>query len=218
MFTPGVPSSVAGLTFSPHIEDTATNFGQMQVSSWQETLSAQSRDIYNIPLIPVGGGLFEPGSAELFVTLPQQGTGAIQYVPSGVYEGDLMYVNWDFGEVRVLNIDPDTGWPIDVGSGMPMLGTDDPVDERFAYDMGMGPWGLEFDARSNDFFVSTWQGEPFNSIIQFSGVGFSDGDAGSDGGGCGCSVLDRHATVHSGLLFGIVALAWLARRRRSRAR
>jgi len=38
---------------------------------------------------------------QLFVRLPQQETGAIQYVPQGLYTGNLMYVNWDFGEVRI---------------------------------------------------------------------------------------------------------------------
>ena len=50
----------------------------------------------------VGGGLFDPGTVVLFVSFPQQGTGAIQYVPSGLFEGNLMYVNWDFGEVCVF--------------------------------------------------------------------------------------------------------------------
>src|SRR5262245_32922681 len=31
----GVPSSIAGLTFSPHRTDPGTGFGPMQVSSWQ---------------------------------------------------------------------------------------------------------------------------------------------------------------------------------------
>ena len=229
----GVPSSVAGLTFSPHLDDTSTGFGQMQVSSWQ------GDNIYNVPLTPAGGGLFEPGTAVLFASLPQQGTGAIQYVPAGLFEGNLMYVNWDFGEVRVLEIDSDTGLPIDADSGQPTLGTSNPVDERFAYDIGVGPWGLEFDARSRDFFVSTWNGDPLNSIIQFSGPGFTNGTGGSggdggsggggsggsggvggdgtpsDGGGCGCRVQEPRDVAGTGLLVGIVALFLLRRRRRT---
>lgn len=210
MAVSGVPSSVAGLTFSPHLDDPATSFGQMQVSSWQ------GDNIYNIPLTPAGGGLFEPGTAEVFVSLPQQGTGAIQYVPSGIFEGDLMYVNWDFGEVRVLKIDPDTGLPIDADTGEPTLGTSNPVDELFAFDMGAGPWGLEFDRRSLDFFVSTWQGEPANSIIQFSGSGFTDTDDGpgqtDDGGGCGCHVLRPQQATGNALL-ALLCMVFLLRLR-----
>jgi MYXO-CTERM domain-containing protein len=230
MFTPGVPSSVAGLTFSPHVDDSNTGFGQMQVSSWF------GDGIYNIPLTPLGDGLFEPGDAVLFVTLPQQGTGAIQYVPSGLFEGNVMYVNWDFGEVRVLEIDPETGLPIDADSGEPTLGTANPVDQRFAYELGVGPWGLEFDARSNDFFVSTWEGDPFNSIIQFSGPGFSNGTGGTGGGGgtggdggaggtggtpsddggggCSCRVQEPQDGAGAALLAGIVTLFLSWRRRR----
>jgi MYXO-CTERM domain-containing protein len=182
-------------------------------------------------LTPAGGGLFDPGTAALFVSLPQQGTGAIQYVPSGLFEGNLMYVNWDFGEVRVLEIDSETGLPVDADSGEPTLGTSNPVDERFAYEIGVGPWGLEFDARSGDFFVSTWNGDPLNSIIQFSGPGFTNGTGGSggdggsggvggdgapsDGGGCGCRVQEPRDVAGTGLLVGIVALFLLRRRRRT---
>ncbi len=164
----GVPSSVAGLTFSPHFVDPATSFGHLQVSSWL------GNGIYNVPLQPLGGGLFEPGTSTQWVGLPQQGTGAIQYIPQGLFTGNMMYVNWDFGEVRMLVIDRATGLPIDDDTGQPTLGTTNPRDIRFAYDIGRGPWGLEFDPRTLDFFVSTWSGTPSDSIIQFSGPGFAN--------------------------------------------
>ena len=181
-----------------------------------------------------------------FVSLPQQGTGAIQYVPSGDLQGNVMYVNWDFGEVRVLRIDQETGLPIDQDSGEPTLGTENPVDERFAYDLGVGPWGLEFDGQSRDFFISTWNGNPANSILQITGVGFTgDPDAGvfpdagapdfgpvlADGGGiamdqgtgvttssCDCRVGAAGRLPRVGLLLFLVALAVrLGRRVRTRA-
>ena len=164
----GVPSSVAGLTFSPHLIDPGTGHGRLQVSSWP------GNGIYDIPLTPLGGEIYEPGPAELFVGLGQQGTGAIQYVPQGLYAGHLMYVNWNFGEVRLLLIDPATGLPIDDTTGLPTRGTTTPRDLRFAYDLGEGPWGLAFDPATLDFFVTTWEGEPLDSIIQFSGPGFAN--------------------------------------------
>ncbi len=162
----GVPRSIAGLTFSPHLTDPATGFGLMQISAWP------GANLYDVPLDPAGGGLFTPGTVTLFVTLPRQGTGAIQYVPSGPLAGNLMYVNWDYGEVRVLTIDPATGLPIDKNTGMPTRGTPTPLDVRFAYDLGVGPWGLEFDPLTNDFFVGTWNGTPSNTILQIGGAGF----------------------------------------------
>lgn len=164
----GVPSSVAGLTFSPHLLDAGSNFAQMQVSSWL------GNGLYNVPLTPLGGGRYQPGTAELFVALPQQGTGAIQYVPQGRFTGNLMYVNWDFGEVRMLVIDHATGLPIDDDTGLPTLGAMNPRDIRFAYELGTGPWGLEFDPLTLDFFVTTWNGAPADSIIQFTGPGFAN--------------------------------------------
>jgi hypothetical protein len=162
----GVPRSIAGLTFSPHLTDPATGFGLMQISAWQ------GANLYDVPLTPAGGGLFTPGAVTHFVTLPRQGTGAIQYVPSGPLAGNVMYVNWDYGEVRVLTIDPATGLPIDKNTGLPTRGTTTPVDVRFAYELGVGPWGLEFDPLTNDFFLGTWNGNPANTILQIGGAGF----------------------------------------------
>jgi hypothetical protein len=163
-----VPSSVAGLTFSPHLTDPGSSFALLQVSSWL------GDGVYDVPLTPIGGGIYQPGIATLFLRLPQQGTGAIQYVPQGMFTGNLMYVNWDFGEVRMVVIDRATGLPIDDVTGIPTLGTTTPRDMRFAYDLGVGPWGLEFDPLTLDFFVMTWNGNPANSIIQFSGPGFAN--------------------------------------------
>lgn len=168
MAATGVPSSVAGLTFSPHLFDPGSSFRLLQVSSWL------GNGVYNVPLSPLGGGIYEPGTAELFVSLPQQGTGAIQYVPQGLYAGNMMYVNWNYGEVRMVVVDKSTGYPIDDTTGLPALGTSTPRDIRFAYDMGVGPWGLEFDPRTLDFFVTTWNGNPADSIVQFSGPGFQN--------------------------------------------
>ena len=161
-----LPSSVAGLAFSPYIQDPNTNFGMMQVSVW-----GGNRTLYNIPLTPLGGGLFQPQGTEVFVNLPRQGTGAIQYVPSGPLQGDMMYVNWDYGEIQILEIDDATGLPIDDATGVPTKGTSNPRTQRFASGLGVGPWGLEFDPLTNDFFVSTWGGSPSNTIIQIGGKG-----------------------------------------------
>ncbi len=165
MATVGVPTSIAGLTFSPHRVDPATGFGRMQISSWS------GANLYEVPLAPAGGGIYTPGQVSLFVTLPRQGTGSIQYVPSGPLAGNLMYVNYNVGEVRLLTIDRATGLPVDRLTGQPALGTTTPTDTRFASDVG-GAWGLEFDPRTNDFFLATFNGDPANTIIQIGGRGF----------------------------------------------
>jgi hypothetical protein len=173
----GVATSVSGLAFSPHVEDPATGYGQLQVSSWDNL------ELYNVPLAPVGGGLYEPGTAEVLVSLHQAGPGAIHYIPHGPLAGHLMHADWDYGELRVLEIDPATGWPVDQASGLPTLGTADPVDELFASDMDTGPWGLEFDPLTGEAFVATWDGDPVDSIVQIVGDGLcsdDDGDGWTD--------------------------------------
>jgi len=171
----GLPTSVAGLTFSPHVTDPNTGFGMMQVSVWE---AGGVRGLYDVKLTPIGGGLFEPTETELFVNLPREGTGAIQYIPSGPFTGNMMYVNWDYGEVQILVIDRATGLPIDDATGLPTLGTDSPRVVPFASGLGVGPWGLEFDPLTNDFFVSTWQGNPYNTIIQVGPKGLPPPEAG----------------------------------------
>jgi uncharacterized repeat protein (TIGR01451 family) len=162
----GIPSSIAGLTFSPFIRDAGTGHGLLQVSAWNY---GGTKELFDVPLQPAGSGIFTPQMAEVFVSLPERGTGAIQYIPSGKYGGNLMFVNWDRGEVWILAIDPSTGHPIDAGTGLPALGTSNPRAWVFASGLGVGPWGLEFDPLSNDFFVSTYRGDPYNSIIQIGG-------------------------------------------------
>ena len=159
----GVPESIAGLTFSPHLIDPGTGFAQMQVSSWD------GDQLFDVPLTPAGGGIFTPGTAVNLVTLPFQGTGAIQYVPTGPLAGNIMYVNWDYGEVRLLIIDAATGLPIDGTTGLPTRGTTDPIDNLFISDLGVGPWGLEFDPLAGDFFLGTFEGDPPNTILQIGG-------------------------------------------------
>ena len=189
----GVASSVAGLTFSPHVDDPLSGFGQAQLSVWNTT------ELMNLPLTSLGGGLYEPGTAELFATLPNGSCGAIQYVPYGPFEGDLMHADWSTGEVQILDIDPDTGLAIDADTGLPTLGTTNPVDSAWASDMGVGPWGLEFDPLTGDLFISTWAGNPSDTIIHVTGDGFcsdEDGDGWTD---CEGDCDEGDAQIHPGM-------------------
>jgi hypothetical protein len=163
----GIPAATTGLTFSPHTIDPDTGFGILQIT-------ANAPQIYNVPLTPAGGGIYTPGAVVLFVTLVRDDVGAFQYVPAGSFAGDVMYVSWSAGEIRLLDVDPTTGLPVDAGTMVPTLGTGNPVDQRFAYDLGNGPWGLTFDPLTSELFVGTWQGSPMNSIIQIGGPGFVD--------------------------------------------
>jgi hypothetical protein len=85
-----------------------------------------------------------------------------------------MYVNYNHGEVLMVEIDPNTGFPIDSETGLPTLGTSTPRTIRFASGLPLrGPWGLEFDPLTNDFLVTTWKdGEPRHTLLLFSGEGF----------------------------------------------
>jgi hypothetical protein len=171
----GIPVSASGLTFSPHRIDPGTGFGTLQVTT-NDAQTTFLRDIYEIPLTPVGDGTFTPGPPVLFATpAPVGSLTGMQYAPPGPYAGDLLYADWELGEIRFLSIDPATGLAIDAGSGQPTLGTSNPEDGRIAYDFGQGPLGLDFDPVTGDLFVSTFEGLPFNSIVQMRGVASGPG-------------------------------------------
>lgn len=156
----GIPTSVAGAIFVP---STLPNGGNFLVSTYS------SGQVFTVPLTDNADGTFTPGTASLFIDLPSGAGGAIGYVPSGAYEGDLIYVNWTGGTVDIVDIDPATGFAIDAGTNLPTLGTTNPKITPFASGLGVGPWGLTFDPMTNDFFLSTWAGTPSNVIIQISG-------------------------------------------------
>ncbi len=164
-----VPSSVAGLTFSPFRTDPGTGFGRLQINT------GRAATLYELSLSAAGGGFFTPTGKTTFATLPKGSLAGMQYVPSAPYTGNLMYVANDDGELHFITIDPATGFAIDKGTQQPTQGTANPVDTLFASGFGKnatsGPFGLEYDPINNDLFVSTWQGDPtvFNSIIQIQG-------------------------------------------------
>lgn len=162
----GVPSAIAGLTFSPFRIDPATGFGRLQIST------SFGNVLYELPLAPTGGGLFTPGDATPFVALPLASISGLHYIPAGTLAGQLLYANFDEGQLRLLRIDAGTGLPIDAQTGEPTLATASPLESPFASEFGVGPLGLEFDARTNDdLFVTTFGGVPTDSLIQI--VGFS---------------------------------------------
>ena len=164
-----VPSSIAGLAFSPFRVDQGTAFGTLQINT------GFGRNVYELALTPTSGGFFAPVAKTLFATLANGSLGNMQYIPSAPFAGDLMYVAFNAGELHIVAIDPATGLAVDSTTGRPTLGTANPVDMRFARGFGSdttaGPFGLEFDPRNNDMFVSTFEGDSsvFNSIIQIQG-------------------------------------------------
>jgi hypothetical protein len=160
----GVPAAISGLTFSPVRIDPGTGFGRLQIST------TFGSELLEVPLVAAGGGAFQPHAASVFVTLPLGSVAGLQYVPAGTFAGDLLYANFDEGQLRVLAIDAASGLPIDAQSGEPALGTASPVERGFATDLGVGPLGLEFDARTgDDLFVTTFGGNPADTLIQIGG-------------------------------------------------
>lgn len=149
----GIPQSVGGLTFSPWRTDPGTGFGMMQVSVY-----GGGFELYDVPLLPLGGGVYEPQQASAVATLTS-GAGAIHYIPSGPLKGDLMWLDWNAGEIRVVDMDPSTGHAVSAS---------DPGG-LFASGLGVGPWGMEFDPITNDLFVTTFGGDPIDSVIQIGG-------------------------------------------------
>jgi hypothetical protein len=163
--SPQVRSSVSGLTFAPVRIDPGTSFGRLQIGT------GFGREILEVPLTAGSDGVLEPGTATRFVQLPLAGVAGFQYVPAGTYAGNLLYANFDEGQLRLLMIDHDTGLPIDRITGLPLLATDDPREGLFASEFGVGPLGLEIDAQTeDDLFVTTFAGDPADSIVQIGGL------------------------------------------------
>jgi hypothetical protein len=165
----GVPLWLGGLAFSPFRTDPGTGFGRLQVGVYNGDPDTTPRDVFEVPLTPVGDGFFTPGPAVRFLSLAEGAVSGLTYVPTGPFAGSLMYASFDAGEVRYLTIDPATGLAIDSQSGMPELGTLDPIDQLFASELSVGPVGLDFDPVTKDLFISTYQGDPLNSIVQVGG-------------------------------------------------
>jgi hypothetical protein len=176
----GIPISAGGLTFSPLRCDPTTVFPQLQVSTYDLDEDSDprtgARNIYDVALEPGSNGLYAPIGATLFATLPTGTVGdpiaspsGMHYVPAGSLAGNLLYTSLDVGQVRYLVVDQGSGLPIDAGTSQPQLGTIDPVDQPFASDLGIGPFGMDFDPVTHDLFLTTAQGTPFNSIIQIGG-------------------------------------------------
>jgi hypothetical protein len=176
----GIPISAGGLTFSPRRCDPTTVFPQLQVSTYDLDEDSDprtgARNIYDVALGTGSNGLYAPTGATLFATLPP-GTvsdpiaspSGMHYVPAGTLAGNLLYTSLDVGQVRYLVIDQGSGLPIDAGTSQPQLGTTNPVDQPFAADLGIGPFGMDFDPVTHDLFLTTAQGTPLNTIIQIGG-------------------------------------------------
>ncbi len=128
-----------------------------------------------------GDGTFEPEFQEPYtntigVSVKSFVTGDLHFIPSGSFANDLMFANhigttFNDGTIDIIYIDPSTGFPVletDPNSVPPNKLR--PVIIPFASGFGRaGPWGLEFDPITNDLFVSTWEGNTPNKIIQISG-------------------------------------------------
>jgi hypothetical protein len=142
--------SVGGLTFG----QVGTPYsGVLFVSSYDVG------DIFTVPLTSNANGTFTPGTPILWATLPF-GSEGIRFIPSGPNQGDLVVTNFSLGTVAIVDVDPLTGDPVG--------GAANPTITTFATGIG-GAEGFAFDPLTNDFFVSTYNGSPSNSIIRISG-------------------------------------------------
>jgi hypothetical protein len=144
--------SWGGLAFMPS-ELSALNGIDLLVGDWYRGIT----DGYS--LTDNGDGIFTPVLIEGAIHYSNSGvdsvTGDQHFVPSGDFANDMMFADSE-GTIGIIDIDPNTGFPV--------TGAIIPFASGFA-----GPWGLEFDPITNDLFVSNWGGEPSNGITQISG-------------------------------------------------
>src|SRR6185295_2817805 len=107
----GGPLAISGLTFSPFRTDPSTGFGRLLIAN------GYLRFLYEVPLgaeSPAGSGRYPLQSGATltgFAKVARAGLGAIQFVPAGTFQGDLLYAATANGELRLVMIDPATGLP-----------------------------------------------------------------------------------------------------------
>lgn len=131
------------------------NAGDLLVGSWA------GGEIQTMSFTVNPDGTFSLGAPAFYSNTQPGATGDMHFVPTGAFVDDLMFTNWDDGTIGIVDIDPLTGAP--VGGGIM------PTITQFAHDLGVGPWGLEFDPISGNLFVSNWEGSPADTFIQISG-------------------------------------------------
>jgi hypothetical protein len=149
-----VPGAVnfGGATFVP---GSLPNAGDLLVGNWA------GGQILTMSFTVNPDGTFSIGTPASYSNTQAGATGDIHFVPTGAFVDDLMFTNWDAGTIGIVDIDPLTGTPVG-GGGTPAI-------TQFAHDLGVGPWGLEFDPFSGNLFISNWAGSPADSFIQISG-------------------------------------------------
>ncbi|MFT6233445.1 MAG: hypothetical protein ACJAZO_003965 [Myxococcota bacterium] len=163
-----VDESIAGLTISPYLNDPATNFGMFQFTVYD------TDSMWNLPLIPLGNGIFEPGTPELWADNIPSGPGAIGYMPVGAHAGDLLIAEYGNDAMSVIQVDPATGYAIDASTGLPTLGTDNPQSFALITELN-GPWGLCFDSVTQDLYITEYGSG--GRIMQVLATGACDTDA-----------------------------------------
>lgn len=145
---PASTQSPGGLAFVPQ---GLPNAGTLLVSSYDTGM------IWTVQLSPAGNGFYSPVGATPFAQLPA-GMEGIQFIPSGPRAGDLLFVNYDTGDMGVLALDP---------SGNPVGGVNTPQITYLAGGL-VWPDGLAIDPLAGDVFASLWSVP--DSVLQIGGV------------------------------------------------
>jgi len=105
--------------------------------------------------------------------------GDMKTIPSGSMSGNIMTIDYSNGNLKIISIDKDTGFPLNATNPLnetnllPDLGTATPKILDFVnFPDTASPWGMVFDPLTNDIFISTWEGR---SALLFHFSGFPPG-------------------------------------------
>lgn len=150
--------AVPGATFfggAAFVPGSLPGAGDLLVSNWDTGV------IQSMSFTVEADGSFSIGAPAFYSNTQTGAAGDIHFVPAGpfgAFVDDLMFTDWDNGIIGIVDIDPATGAPAGGGAS--------PTITQFAHDLGVGPWGLEFDPVSGNLFIANWNGSPSNSFIQ----------------------------------------------------
>lgn len=137
-----------GLDFHPNIASLATN--------QQFLYGTAPKGLWRVAPTLVGGGYnIQASNIEFLCSIASDYPGGLGFIPSGTNINSLLIPDYDDNAVKLLKLDPSTGYCIDKSSLSPVPEITDPILSNFVNNTE-GAWGFIFDPETNDFFVSSW--------------------------------------------------------------
>lgn len=150
-----------GVDFSPVITDPGTGIGKLMCTS--------TYSFWEVGLQPKTDGNaneWEISGVTKLADLDAEWSGGYSFIPSSSLKDNIFFADWDNGIVKMMKFGTD-GLPLGTVDAPEVYDFITPADGQSPSDFY--PWGFFFDEATNDFFVSTWDRNGGDGILQFKG-------------------------------------------------